>query len=48
MGRVANLETLETTPRSEYNPGVISGATQLQPVVIPIITTHIASFLTPL
>ena len=29
MGRVAKLETLERAPRYKYNPGNISGATQL-------------------
>ena len=29
MGRVAKPETPEGTPRYEYNPGNISGATQL-------------------
>ena len=36
MGRVANPETLERAPRYEYNPGNISGATQLGLGVIPI------------
>ena len=42
-----NTKTLERAPRYEYNPGNISGATQLQPGVIPIITAHTASCLTP-
>ena len=29
MGRVAKPKTLEIAPRYEYNPGNISGATQL-------------------
>ena len=29
MGRVSKPETLERAPRYEYNPGNISGATQL-------------------
>ena len=29
MGRVENPETLERAPKYEYNPGNISGATQL-------------------
>ena len=36
MGRVAKLETLQRAPRYEYNPGNISGATQLLLGVIPI------------
>ena len=48
MGRVAKPETLEKDPRYEYNPGNIFGATQLQPGIIPIITSHTASCLTPL
>ena len=48
MGRVAKLETLERAPKYEYNPINISGATQLQPGFIPIITAHIVSCLTPL
>ena len=48
MGRVAKPETLERAPTYEYNPGNISGATQLQPGVIPIITTDTASCLNPL
>ena len=48
MGRVENPETLEIAPRYEYNPRNISGATQLQLGVIPIITAHTAWFLTPL
>ena len=38
MGRVAKSETPEGAPRYEYNPRNISGATQLQSGVIPIIT----------
>ena len=45
MGRVENYETFERAPRNEYNPGNISGASQLQPGVIPIITAHTASCL---
>ena len=48
MGRVEKPETLERGPRYDYNLGNISGATQLQPGVIPIITAHTASCLTPL
>ena len=48
MGKVENPETLERAPRYEYNPRNISGATQLQPGVIPIITADTASCLTPL
>ena len=48
MGRVAKPETPERAPRYKYNPGNISGATQLQPGVIPIITAHTTSCLTPL
>ena len=47
MGRVEKRETLERAPRYKYSPGNISGATQLQPGVIPIITAHTASCLTP-
>ena len=47
MGKVAKPETLERALRYEYNPGNISGPTQLRPGVIPIITAHIASCLTP-
>ena len=47
MGRVAKPKTLERAPRYEYNPRNISGATQLQPGVILIITAHTASCLTP-
>ena len=43
MGRVANPETLERAPKYEYNPGYITGATQLstrgypnqQPLTLP-------------
>ena len=48
MGKVAKLETLERAPRYEYNPGNIFDATQLEPGVIPIITTHTTSCLTSL
>ena len=48
MGRVAKTETLERAPKYVYNPGDIYGATQLQPGVIPIITAHTTSCLTPL
>ena len=34
MGMVEKPETLKRAPRYEYNPGNISGATQLQPGVI--------------
>ena len=47
MGRVENPETLKRAPRYEYNPGNIFGATQLQPGVIPIITTHNELFQDP-
>ena len=36
MGRVEKPETLKRAPRYEYNPGNISGATQLWLGVIPI------------
>ena len=48
MGRVENPETLERAPEYKYNAGNISGSTQLQPRVIPIITAHTALCLTPL
>ena len=47
MGRVAKPETLERAPRYEYNLENIFGATELQLGVIPIITPHTASCLTP-
>ena len=47
MGRVAKPKTLKRAPKYEYNPGIISGATQLQPGVIPIITAQTTSFLNP-
>ena len=48
MGRVEKPKTLKRAPRYKYNPGNIFSATQLQPGVIPIITAHTASCLTPL
>ena len=48
MGRVAKPKTLERAPIYEYNHGNISGATQLQPGIIPIITTCTASCLNPM
>ena len=48
MGRVAKPKTLKRSPRYEYNPGNIFGATQLQPRFIPIITAHTAPCVTPL
>ena len=45
-GRLENPKTLERSPRYEYNPGNIFGATQLQLGVIPIITAHTSSCLT--
>ena len=36
MGRVAKPKTLERAPIYKYNPGNISGATQLSLGVIPI------------
>ena len=38
MDKVANPETLKRAPRYEYNLGNISGATQLQPGVIVVIS----------
>ena len=46
-GKVEKPEILERAPKYESNLGNISGATQLQPGVIPIITTWTASCLTP-
>ena len=48
MGKVEKPETLKRSPRYKYNPGNISRATQLQPGVIPIISTRATSCLTPL
>ena len=45
MGKVENPKTLKRAPSYEYNPGNISGATQLQPGVMPIITAHTSSCL---
>ena len=47
MGMVAKPKTLERAPKYEYNLGNISGDTQLQPRVIPLITAHTALCLTP-